>query len=79
MEDMNRNSNTGSYTPLRTGRTDIQSQARDLSNRKLAQNQTELSRQIHSLATTVEQQGMLLRRLLKNVDPQGELADDHRS
>jgi uncharacterized coiled-coil protein SlyX len=42
--------------------------ARDLSNMKLAQNQTELSRQIEELAGTVEVQGRLLRRLLEKLD-----------
>jgi len=78
LEDVNQNSNMGSYTPLQTSRADIRSQSRDLSNRKLAQNQTELSRQIHSLATTIEQQGMLMRKLLRNIDPQEEL-DDHQA
>ena len=36
---------------------------------KLAQNQTELSRQIEELAGTVEVQGRLLRRLLEKLDP----------
>src|SRR5258708_16028710 len=74
LEDVNHN--MGPYTPLRTSRADTQS--RDLSNRKLAQNQTELSRQIHGLATTIEQQGILLRKLLRNIDPQDEL-DDHQT
>jgi potassium voltage-gated channel Shal-related subfamily D protein 2 len=68
----------GSYAPLHTSRADIQSQSRDLSNRKLAQNQTELSRQIHGLATTIEQQGKLLRKLLKNIEPQEE-SDDRQA
>ena len=42
--------------------------ARDLSNMKLAQNQTELSRQIEELAGTMEVQGRLLRRLLEKLD-----------
>ncbi|KIM34880.1 hypothetical protein M413DRAFT_79961 [Hebeloma cylindrosporum] len=42
--------------------------ARDLTNLKLAQNQTELSRQIEELAGTVEVQGRLLRRLLEKLD-----------
>ena len=37
----------------------------DLSNRKLAQNQTELSRQIDELRSTVEAQGAMLSRLLE--------------
>lgn len=41
---------------------------RDLSNLKLAQNQTELSRQIEELAGTVEAQGKLLMRLLEKLD-----------
>lgn len=35
---------------------------------KLAQNQTELSRQIEELAGTMEVQGRLLRRLLEKLD-----------
>lgn len=35
---------------------------------KLAQNQTELSRQIEELAETVEAQGKLLMRLLEKLD-----------
>lgn len=41
---------------------------RDLSNMKLAQNQTELSRQIEELAGTVDAQGRLLARLLERLD-----------
>jgi len=37
---------------------------RDLSNMKLAQNQTELSKQIADLSRVVEEQGLLLRRLV---------------
>ncbi|EKM79679.1 hypothetical protein AGABI1DRAFT_59386 [Agaricus bisporus var. burnettii JB137-S8] len=47
----------------------------DLSNLKLAQNQTELSRQISELAATVEVQGRLLKRLVTVLDvedPSGE-------
>jgi len=40
----------------------------DLSNFKLAENQTELSKQISELRTTVEEQGILLRRLLDAVE-----------
>jgi len=39
--------------------------SRDLSNMKLAQNQTELSRQIEDLAATVEIQGRMLQRLME--------------
>ncbi|TFY59171.1 hypothetical protein EVG20_g7886 [Dentipellis fragilis] len=38
---------------------------RDLTNRKLAQNQTELSAQIAALSTIVERQGAMLRALLE--------------
>jgi len=38
---------------------------RDLSNTKLAQNQTELSKQIVDLSRMVEEQGQLLRRVMK--------------
>ncbi|KAF9473491.1 voltage-gated potassium channel [Pholiota conissans] len=55
---------TGTYPPPpRTPAT-----GRDLSNMKLAQNQTELSRQIEDLASTVEIQGRLLERLLEKLD-----------
>lgn len=37
---------------------------KDLSNRKLAQNQTELSQQISELRVTVEIQGEMIRELL---------------
>ena len=37
---------------------------KDLSNRKLAQNQTELSRQIAELRSTVEHQGHMVEQLL---------------
>lgn len=39
--------------------------SRDLSNMKLAQNQTELSKQIEDLTATVELQGRMLQRLLE--------------
>jgi len=42
--------------------------SRDLSNMKLAQNQTELSRQIDELRETVEMQGKMLQRLLEKLD-----------
>lgn len=38
---------------------------KDLSNRKLAQNQTELSQQISELRVTVEMQGEMIRELLR--------------
>jgi potassium voltage-gated channel Shal-related subfamily D member 2 len=38
---------------------------RDLTNMKLAQNQTELSKQIEDLTATVEIQGRMLQRLLE--------------
>lgn len=41
---------------------------RDLSNLKLAQNQTELSRQIAELRSTVEAQGQIMKRLLEAVE-----------
>jgi len=46
-------------TPVGAG-----TQSTDLSNRKLAQNQTELSSQIDELRATVEVQGQMLQRLL---------------
>jgi potassium voltage-gated channel Shal-related subfamily D protein 2 len=39
---------------------------RDLSNRKLAQNQTELSKQIVELRSMVSEQNELIRRLLEH-------------
>ncbi|RDB21570.1 Potassium voltage-gated channel subfamily B member 2 [Hypsizygus marmoreus] len=42
----------------------LPSRQRDLSNHKLAQNQTELSRQISDLRATVEMQGRILERML---------------
>ena len=61
------------------GGAGVAAAARDLSNMKLAQNQTELSRQIEELAGTVEVQGRLLRRLLEKLDPStsstGEVVD----
>ncbi|KAF8798673.1 voltage-gated potassium channel [Phlegmacium glaucopus] len=47
--------------PLQSLRTP----SRDLSNMKLAQNQTELSRQIGDLAATIEIQGKMLQRLME--------------
>lgn len=41
---------------------------KDLSNLKLAQNQTELSRQIETLSSTVEAQGVMIQRLLDIID-----------
>ncbi|KAF9525586.1 hypothetical protein CPB83DRAFT_818299, partial [Crepidotus variabilis] len=46
--------------------------SRDLSNLKLAQNQTELSKQIHELSATVEMQAKLLQRLIKKLDQGAE-------
>ncbi|KAL0577505.1 hypothetical protein V5O48_004491 [Marasmius crinis-equi] len=42
--------------------------AGDLSNLKLAQNQTELSKQISELRETVELQGLMIRRLLDSLE-----------
>ncbi|KIM65843.1 hypothetical protein SCLCIDRAFT_1211848 [Scleroderma citrinum Foug A] len=51
--------------PFTFHRLDSQSEPqRDLSNRKLAQNQTELSQQISELRVAVEQQGQVIRELL---------------
>ncbi|KAJ7581023.1 hypothetical protein C8J56DRAFT_1029393, partial [Mycena floridula] len=41
--------------------------SRDPSNLKLAQNQTELSKQIVELRSTVESQGLLLKQLLQTL------------
>jgi potassium voltage-gated channel Shal-related subfamily D member 2 len=43
----------------------------DLSNRKLAQNQTELARQIVELRAAVDQQNALMRQILERL-PSGE-------
>jgi hypothetical protein len=40
----------------------------DLTNLKLAQNQTELSTQIAELRATVEAQGLMMKRLLENLE-----------
>jgi hypothetical protein len=56
--------NSSSSNPLVPSR-------RDLSNRKLARNQTELSRQIAELKGTVEAQGEMLRILLERLTPEG--------
>ncbi|KAF8192084.1 hypothetical protein BJ912DRAFT_1142217 [Pholiota molesta] len=55
----------GLYPPPRTP---APGGGRDLSNMKLAQNQTELSRQIEELAATVEAQGALMARLLERLE-----------
>lgn len=47
----------------------------DLSNRKLAQNQTELSRQISELRNAVEVQGEMIRRLVGMLE--GRVGYDH--
>lgn len=46
--------------------------AHDLTNFKLAQNQTELSKQIEELKATVEAQGLLLGRLLQALERRDE-------
>ncbi|KAL4073181.1 hypothetical protein V8B97DRAFT_1898287 [Scleroderma yunnanense] len=54
-------------------RFDSQSEPqRDLSNRKLAQNQTELSQQISELRVAVEQQGQVIRELLAILEGQAK-------
>jgi potassium voltage-gated channel Shal-related subfamily D protein 2 len=50
--------------PLMPGST--LTRTRDLSNRKLAQNQTELSKQIVELRSMVSEQNELIRRLLEH-------------
>jgi hypothetical protein len=57
----------GRFPPLSTP-----TPQRDLSNLKLAQNQTELSGQISELRATVEMQGKMLARLLEVLEVQGE-------
>lgn len=54
----------------------------DLSNRKLAQNQTELSRQISELRATVEGQGLMLQHLidaLESSTSKGKQKQDERT
>jgi len=61
------------YSPVNSARRPLTLQtpppprtpSRDLSNMKLAQNQTELSKQIEELTATVEIQGRMLQRLLE--------------
>ncbi|KAF9442299.1 voltage-gated potassium channel [Macrolepiota fuliginosa MF-IS2] len=54
-----------------------QSNRRDLSNMKLAQNQTELSKQITNLTATVELQGKLLKRIIAILDGESEGGSDY--
>lgn len=54
------------FHPMRADPDEIA--PRDLSNLKLAQNQTELSRQIAELRSTVEAQGQIMKRLLEAVE-----------
>lgn len=51
---------------------------RDLSNRKLAQNQTELSQQISELRVTVELQGEMIRELLGILGAGGQVKGKRR-
>lgn len=48
--------------------SEVPTTSQDLSNFKLAQNQTELSHQIEDLKATVELQGKLLTRLLATLE-----------
>ncbi|KAF8956806.1 hypothetical protein BDZ97DRAFT_1847600 [Flammula alnicola] len=67
----NRNATDPPYSPVLSARRHPdppRTPSRDLSNMKLAQNQTELSRQIEELAATVEVQGRMLHRLLEKLD-----------
>ncbi|KAI6030617.1 hypothetical protein F5J12DRAFT_801813 [Pisolithus orientalis] len=59
-------------TPFMSHRLDSQLEPRDLSNRKLAQNQTELSRQISELRMTVELQSQMMKQLLTILEGQDE-------
>ncbi|ESK92115.1 voltage-gatedpotassiumchannel [Moniliophthora roreri MCA 2997] len=52
-------------SPMEHRHTTFTGPERDLSNRKLAQNQTELSKQISELRDTVEMQGEMIKRLLE--------------
>ncbi|KAG1732457.1 uncharacterized protein EDB91DRAFT_1058049 [Suillus paluster] len=51
---------------------------KDLSNRKLAQNQTELSQQISELRATVEMQGEMIRELLGYLHAEGKAKGKRR-
>ncbi|KAG2344449.1 voltage-gated potassium channel [Suillus weaverae] len=51
---------------------------KDLSNRKLAQNQTELSQQISELRMTVEMQGEMIQELLGYLRVEGTAKGKHR-
>lgn len=53
------------------------SRVSDLSNRKLAQNQTELSRQITELRATVEAQGQMLERLVTALEASSGTRERH--
>lgn len=55
-------------SPTVARRPPIYAKNKDLSNMKLAQNQTELSRQIEALSSTVEMQGKMIKRLLEVID-----------
>ncbi|KAG0708465.1 hypothetical protein DFH29DRAFT_892721 [Suillus ampliporus] len=52
---------------------------KDLSNRKLAQNQTELSQQISELRVTVEMQGEMIRELLGYLRGEGKTKGKRRA
>ena len=52
-------------------RHNVSSYNNDLSNRKLAYNQTQLSRQIDELRATVEAQGIMVQRLLDVMEGRG--------
>ncbi|KAF9222858.1 voltage-gated potassium channel [Gyrodon lividus] len=54
---------------------DPQAPPRDLSNRKLAQNQTELSQQISELRVAVEMQGQMIGRLLTALEGRTGMGD----
>ncbi len=58
-------------------RSAISAKGKDLTNLKLAQNQTELSKQIDALTSTVELQGKMIERLL-NVLDKGKERDQDR-
>lgn len=64
---MIRRNRDASFFPSRT-----QPSPPDLSNRKLAHNQTELSKQIAELRTVVEAQGQLITRLVAALEGKGK-------
>lgn len=77
-KDYPNGNSSGDLTPPHTPYSGKTPRASDLSNRKLAHNQTELSRQITELCSAVEIQSHLLERILHALDDRtakGKLVD----